>query len=458
MRKSSVLLFLITLTLIVGIIGTIGIVNAAKGDDKADSFWVCVDKKGDMRLLTGKKEKCKKGEFAIELPSIQLISLLEEKIGELGDRIAELETPLSNFTITSTAGSGGAIDPLNTVTVAAGADQIFTITADTGYHITDVLVDGESVGVVSTYTFSAVTAGHTIAASFAIDGTVPEDLIITSTAGSGGTIDPLGTVTVAAGADQIFTITADTGYHITDVLVDGESVGVVSTYTFSAVTAGHTIAASFAIDDIVLEDLVLWLTMDEGQGSVVSDASGLGNDGVIHGASWATLNGAYALGFDGTGDKITLASPISVREGTLLFWIKSDVALGSVSVRKGLHGGGSIINYIWFNGNTIGVESATNGDDYVSDDISGHDWTIWHLLTIVRNPAGNGSKMYLDNAIEIGSSTNKFDATNTYIWNNIAYGKSRYWQGLFGECLLYNRALTPQEIQQNFQATEQKYQ
>jgi hypothetical protein len=45
----------------------------------------------------------------------------------------------------------------------------------------------------------------------------------------------------------MFTITANTGYHILDVGVDGASVGAASGYTFTNVTANHTITAAFAI-------------------------------------------------------------------------------------------------------------------------------------------------------------------------------------------------------------------
>jgi hypothetical protein len=51
-----------------------------------------------------------------------------------------------------------------------GADQTFTITANNGYHISGVLVDGISVGPVTSYTCTNVTANHTIAASFALGG------------------------------------------------------------------------------------------------------------------------------------------------------------------------------------------------------------------------------------------------------------------------------------------------
>jgi len=103
------------------------------------------------------------------------------------------------------------------------------------------LVDGVSVGAVSSYTFSNVTANHTISASFAL-----QSFVITPTAGAGGTITPGTPQTVSYGGSITFTITPNVGYRIADVLVDGVSVGAVSSYTFSNVTANHTISARFA--------------------------------------------------------------------------------------------------------------------------------------------------------------------------------------------------------------------
>ena len=70
------------------------------------------------------------------------------------------------YTIAATAGEGGSITPNGDVSVKEGASQTFAITADNGYEIADVLVDGSSVGAVESYTFSDVKANHTISASF----------------------------------------------------------------------------------------------------------------------------------------------------------------------------------------------------------------------------------------------------------------------------------------------------
>ncbi len=62
----------------------------------------------------------------------------------------------------------------------------------------------------------------------------------------GGTISPSGEVTAAYGSSKTFTIQADPGYYIQDVIVDGESVGPVDTYDFFRITDSHSIEPVFA--------------------------------------------------------------------------------------------------------------------------------------------------------------------------------------------------------------------
>ena len=138
--------------------------------------------------------------------------------------------PVTNGTITGPA-----------VSYSYGATPTYTITPATGYYIVDVTVDGQSVGAVPTYTFAPITGNHTIGATFA-----QLTYTINATAGNGGAITPAGATVVNYGANQAYTITAATGYHIDNVYVDGVSVGAVASYTFSNVTADHSISATFA--------------------------------------------------------------------------------------------------------------------------------------------------------------------------------------------------------------------
>ena len=88
----------------------------------------------------------------------------------------EPDTPsVTRYTITASAGEGGSISPSGSVRVSRGSDKTFTMKADEGYEIDDVLVDGESVGAVSSYTFKNVKEAHTISVSFRQLPPTPDD-------------------------------------------------------------------------------------------------------------------------------------------------------------------------------------------------------------------------------------------------------------------------------------------
>ncbi len=109
---------------------------------------------------------------------------------------------------------------------------------------------GSGNGIV-TYTLPANTSTNAVTAASSIAGhtfTVKQSaaaLTIIAAAGAGGSISPAGTVAVRKGASKRFLITANTGYRVADVSVDGVSIGAVRSYTFSNVTASHMISAAF---------------------------------------------------------------------------------------------------------------------------------------------------------------------------------------------------------------------
>ncbi len=150
-------------------------------------------------------------------------------------------------TISASAGANGSIYPEGDTAVLEGSNQTYTITPDAGYHIKDVLIDDQSVGALESYQFTNVTADHSIVASFEADEVY---YTITASAGSNGTISPDGASEVLKGGNQIYTIAANDGYHVKDVLVDGQSVGAVVRYDFTNVMADHTISATFEEDGV----------------------------------------------------------------------------------------------------------------------------------------------------------------------------------------------------------------
>ena len=222
--------------------------------------------------------------------------------------------------ISASAGPGGTISPSGTQSVAPGASQSFTITPGTGYHVTDVIVDGQSQGALTAYTFSSVSTDHTISVSFALN-----IYTITASAGAHGSLSTDGTVTVGHGSSSQFTITPDMGYHIADVLVDLVSVGAVTTYTFSNVTSDHAISATFAINTYTVTPTVgpngtllpsAAQTIDYGQTAVFTAATNTG----YHIASVTGCNGTLNGNTYTTGpvtDDCTVSATFAVNTYTV---------------------------------------------------------------------------------------------------------------------------------------------
>ncbi len=111
--------------------------------------------------------------------------------------------------------------------------------ANTGYHF----VNWSDGITTATRTDTNVTANKSVTANFAVN----VSYTITSLAGAGGSISPAGAVSVSGGSNQVFTITPDSGFSISQVLVDGVDQGAVSTYTFTNVVTAHTISATFVL-------------------------------------------------------------------------------------------------------------------------------------------------------------------------------------------------------------------
>ena len=146
-----------------------------------------------------------------------------------------------SYTVTATAGEGGSVTPAGTTSVEYGESLTVNITADDCYHIDSVFVDGAYAGAITSYTFSNVTADHTLSATFARDS-----YTITASAGEGGSITPAGATEVLCGGSQSYIITPDEGYYIASLTVDGEQQAAQNSWTFSDVRGDHTIVVTFA--------------------------------------------------------------------------------------------------------------------------------------------------------------------------------------------------------------------
>jgi hypothetical protein len=145
--------------------------------------------------------------------------------------------------------------------VLNGADTShFTISADKCSNAT-LVADASSSYNSCTMTVSfAPTINGTLTATLRIPSNDPyssiKDVVlvgstetvlyvIDASAGNQGSIDPSGSIVLPPGANQTFTITADPGLMVVNVLVDGIPQGPVTTYTFENLAANHSIEAFF---------------------------------------------------------------------------------------------------------------------------------------------------------------------------------------------------------------------
>ncbi len=251
--------------------------------------------------------------------------------GNVGTSSNVTVTVSNTYTVSASAGSGGAISPAGSSVVNYGGSKTFTITPATGYQVAGVTVDGSSVGAVTSYTFSSVTANHTIAATFASN-----TYTVSASAGSGGAISPAGSSVVNYGGSQTFTITPATGYQVASVTVDGSSVGAVTSYTFSSVTANHTIAATFASNTYTV-------SASAGSGGAISPAgSSVVNYGGSKTFTMTPATGYQVAGVTVDGSSVGAVTSYTFSSVTANHTIAATFASNTYTVSASAGSGGAI--------------------------------------------------------------------------------------------------------------------
>lgn len=238
---------------------------------------------------------------------------------------------LTTFLITATAGPNGSITPSGNKTVDRGASQTYTMTPNPAFRIADVLVDGVSVGSLSSYTFDNVTASHTIAASFE---QIPDAIAPTShiTSPQNSSTLPWNTPVVITGT------AADTGGgFVTSVRVstDGGATWQTATgtvgwsYTWTPTQPGTFIIRSEAVDfssnvENPLPGVTVLITSDAPDtmwGTTTPQAQTASGNEVELGVKFRTLVDGTITGvrfYKATGDAGTHTAHLWDRNGNLL--------------------------------------------------------------------------------------------------------------------------------------------
>jgi hypothetical protein len=147
---------------------------------------------------------------------------------------------IDRWAILASAGPNGTITPSGTLLQAENTNRTFTITPAANYQVASVLVDGASVGAVTTYTFTSIHADHTIAASFAPTGFT----VATAATGSGSVTRSPDQPTYASGSVVQLTAVSGTGFAFTGW--SGDTTGSANPFT---VTVTHALSYTAAFAD-----------------------------------------------------------------------------------------------------------------------------------------------------------------------------------------------------------------
>lgn len=257
---------------------------------------------------------------------------------------------VGQFPIIASAGSGGSIEPSGTIGVDPGGTQIFTITPDTNFQILDLMVDGTSVGAVATYTFADVDAAHTIQASFA-----PPTVTVTASAGAGGSIDPQGAQSLNRGDSASFSIAAEPGFYLSQVLVNGSSVSPQNPFVITNLNVDTTVHAVFSAVVFVDADAAsggdgsTWANAFNNLQAAINASSDSGDiwmkGGTYTLSNQVSVNKAVTIygGFSGDEELLGARDPaanVTIVDGDLTtrcLFISTDAILDGLTIQNGRH-------------------------------------------------------------------------------------------------------------------------
>lgn len=160
--------------------------------------------------------------------------------GSTGNRAYTANWLSKIYTITYNL-DGGTVSPENPATYTIGSDEIilnsptrigYTFTGWTGSN-------GEIPAEVT------IPVGSTGNRAYTANWRLENEVIITATAGSNGTISPIGAITINKGSNQTYIIVADEGYTIDELRVDGVLVAMTGCYVFNNILSDRTIEVTF---------------------------------------------------------------------------------------------------------------------------------------------------------------------------------------------------------------------
>ena len=204
-----------------------------------------------------------------------------------------------------------------------------------------------------------------------------------------------------------------------------------------------------------------------GSGTTWKDLSGNGNDGTLTNGPTYSSDNKGNFGFDGSNEYTVIPNNTSINFTTNSFslscWTKtSQTGTTRMIMSKGNSDGivsGTAYNLYLGNAGTTWLFGVWDGTGNGSTGSSQYvEVGKWVNLCGVYDAELSSHKMYANGNL-IGSSTR--DVDDISVTNDLFVGSGANggldWLGNIGICQIYNRALSADEIKQNFEATRGRY-
>lgn len=147
-----------------------------------------------------------------------------------------------DISIIASPTNGGKVSGAGTYN--KGSDAKLTAEPANGFVFVGWLYNNSIISTDKNFVFRSIDRDYSLTAIFQQQN-VQTFTITSSTNNGNGTISPFGSVKIEKGKNVVYAISPNQDYHIKDVVVDGKSVGAVTTYTFYDLNADHTIVANF---------------------------------------------------------------------------------------------------------------------------------------------------------------------------------------------------------------------
>jgi hypothetical protein len=390
----------------------------------------------------------------------------------------------TNYTITASAGTGGAISPVGDISVPQNADQPFTITPAYGFLLDDVLVDGNSEGPITSYTFPDVTANHTIAANFialpTISGAVTASAttdpiysaVVSISQNADGSAPIEKTTTDSAGEYQLappdefgtYYLIARKGGYVSSSVVTVAMTGVSVLNTNFALAKSATLDPLVSLDASSLPEganLDSWPNTGSLGGTFNKYAGGTGPTVV------ADLAGKKAVDFSdqltsngGDTDRRTLGGTIVTTPeigGNSDWTISAELYKADM----GANGDSAFFSWAgWGHGYLRSAQFCYRDNKVVDHNGSGEGFNQvpnggeWHTVTITYD--GTTQKIYVDGVLDksfarnlnIGTGDQLIIGSHSDVKGASRQWNDQYWRfnGAIASLQIYDQALTDEEV------------